>query len=82
MAVWQDRNQNGVADPGEVVPVEDFGIAAIAVKANATCEGVPCRSDGIRMRTGEMLPSFDWMPNASGKELTLNKMPTGFYGLQ
>jgi hypothetical protein len=47
---------NGISDPGEVVPAEQFGIAEIAV-----------RGRGITLRDGTVLPMFDWVPQGSHK---------------
>ena len=30
LAIWHDRNTNGVADPGEVRPVTSWGIVALS----------------------------------------------------
>jgi hypothetical protein len=54
IAVWRDANGNGVSDPGEVIPAEQFGIVEIAV-----------RGGGITLRDGTVLPMFDWIPQGS-----------------
>jgi hypothetical protein len=54
IAVWRDANGNGVSDPGEVIPAEQFGIAEIAV-----------RGGGITLRDGTVLPMFDWVPQGT-----------------
>jgi hypothetical protein len=61
LSVWFDRNQNGRSDPGEVVPVEQVGIEAIRVRADSR-EGSSWKSSqGIRMRDGSFLPTWDWV---------------------
>jgi hypothetical protein len=55
IAVWRDRNQNGVSDPGEVVPAADAGIVRIATHATSG-ERNP---RGVITRGGA-LPSLDW----------------------
>ena len=54
IAVWRDANGNGVSDPGEVIPAEQFGIVEIAV-----------RGGEITLRDGTVLPMFDWIPQGS-----------------
>ncbi len=60
LAVWFDRNSNGVVDSGEVVPVEQLGIEAIATHALSEQNGSPCNMCGLRMRDGRRLPTYDW----------------------
>lgn len=61
IAVWIDRNGNGVSDPGEVVPVESFGIRSIRVRATSTEDGCPANRDGLVMADGRVLPTYDWI---------------------
>jgi hypothetical protein len=62
VAVWRDRNENGVSDPGEVVPVESIGILRIAAHAHAVQAGVPFNPQGIHLNNGTTVPTYDWMP--------------------
>src|SRR5262249_44437266 len=52
LAVWFDRNSNAVSDPGEVVPIEQLGIAAISCRATSEEDGCPANHDGLRMADG------------------------------
>lgn len=61
IAVWRDRNSNGVSDPGEVQPVVTAGVAAIAVQATSEVDGMPANSQGLRMQSGAILPTYDWI---------------------
>jgi hypothetical protein len=61
IAVWVDRNGNGISDPGEVVPVEQLGIRAIRVRATSTEDGCPANREGIVMADGRVLPTYDWI---------------------
>jgi hypothetical protein len=49
IAVWQDRNGNGISDRGEVVPATSRGIVEIAVTPNSG-EVAPWNAAGIRWR--------------------------------
>src|SRR5258708_26170515 len=57
LALWFDRNQNGIADPGEVIPIEQAGIEALAVTADAGL----MNPSGVRMKDGRVLPTWDWV---------------------
>ncbi len=67
IAVWQDRNQNGLSDVGEVMPVEKSGITEIAVKSSGKVNGVPAQRCGL-VRNGKWLPTYDWTPTSLAKE--------------
>lgn len=62
LAVWFDRNGNGVSDPGEVVPVRALGIVGIAARADGTDHDVPCNRQGVWLRNGTTAATFDWTP--------------------
>jgi hypothetical protein len=61
IALWFDRNQNGVSETGEVIGIEDAGVDALAVFANG-CDGQsPMNSHGARLKDGRLLPTWDWV---------------------
>lgn len=62
IAVWFDRNGNGVSDPGEVVSLASLSIQRIAVHSAGTTDGVPANPHGIQLRDGSSLATFDWTP--------------------
>lgn len=65
IAAWFDRNSNGMSDPGEVTPVAHLGIVGIAVQASGRLvTGEPFAAEGIEMRHGRRVPTYDWMPEA------------------
>jgi hypothetical protein len=61
LALWFDRNQNGVCDPGEVVPMEQSGVEALAVRASGWDGESPMNANGVRMKDGNILPTWDWV---------------------
>lgn len=61
VAVWRDRNSDGVSDPGEVQPVTTVGVSGIAVTATSEVDGMPANSNGLRMQSGAVLPTYDWI---------------------
>jgi hypothetical protein len=62
LAVWRDRNGNGIADPGEVVPLSQFGITRVAVRAIGRSGGALFNPRGLQRRDGTLLPTYDWAP--------------------
>jgi len=74
LAVWFDRNQNGVSDPGEVMPIEATGIEALRVTSDAR-EGDSFRSStGLLFRNGSTLPTWDWVTSPIGDLTTLPRV--------
>jgi hypothetical protein len=72
LAVWRDRNTNGISEPGEVLPAQSLGIESIAASATEKTNGVPCNTQGIRLKSGAVLPTYDWTPT-EGKAPALAK---------
>jgi hypothetical protein len=68
IAVWFDRNSDGISDPGEVVPVEEMGIERLAARATTTVGGCPANRTGLRLRDGRILPTYDWIPDPEVQE--------------
>jgi hypothetical protein len=61
LAVWFDRNSNGVSEPGEVTPVEDLGITGIATAATSSDGAAPMNAHGLFLQDGRVLPTWDWI---------------------
>jgi hypothetical protein len=61
IAVWFDRDSDGVSDRGEVVPVEELGIAALATESTLTLGASPANLCGVEMKDGRVLPTYDWV---------------------
>ncbi len=61
IAVWRDKNGNGVSDRGEVIPLSRLGIARISVKALQGGDGVFWNPKGIVKRDGTAVPTYDWI---------------------
>jgi hypothetical protein len=62
LAVWRDGNSNGVADKGEVLPVQKLGIRRLAAHATVTSSGVPAHPYGLELNDSRRLPTYDWTP--------------------
>ncbi len=61
LAVWRDTNANAASDPGEVVAVSEAGIESIECAATHACDGMPVNLNGLKLRDGRVLPTYDWV---------------------
>ncbi len=64
LAVWQDSNQNGVAEPREVNSVSSVGIAGLKTSYDARAGQSLVSLRGLRMSDGRIIPSYDWVTSA------------------
>ncbi|MCA9295547.1 MAG: hypothetical protein KC983_03500 [Phycisphaerales bacterium] len=64
LSVWFDRNQNGVADAGEVQPVGELSIEALSCRVTSTECGMPMSRGGVHLTNGETRDSYDWIATA------------------
>jgi hypothetical protein len=61
LAIWNDRNCDGVSEPGEVTPVEELGIEVISCSSQVDANGMHWNSAGVIMTNGTMRASYDWI---------------------
>lgn len=61
LAVWQDRNSNGVSDADEVTAIEKTPIVGLSVKLQSYDGDAPTHEQGVRLRHGVTLPTYDWI---------------------
>jgi hypothetical protein len=61
LAVWTDRNGNGVSDAGEVMSLESAGVEGISTRRTDTDGLSPMNRMGIRMKDGRVVGSWDWV---------------------
>ena len=61
LALWQDRNGDGVSAPGEVCPVEAFGITAISCSTESNSGGMVWNPHGMTFDDGTSRPTYDWI---------------------
>ena len=64
IAVWFDRNANGVTDADELVSLESLGIAAVATRATGHDGASPMCSAGLKLEDGRIVPTYDWIAPA------------------
>lgn len=64
LALWRDGNGNGVSDPGEVVPVEEWGVRSLSCRADGRdTDGLSARA-GVVFEIGGVAvarPMWDWV---------------------
>ncbi|MBX3113456.1 MAG: hypothetical protein KF836_02730 [Fimbriimonadaceae bacterium] len=65
ISVWHDRNSNAASEPGEVVPATLWGIQAIRTTYDSNSRDALTSNNGIVMRGGQTLPTYDWIPVSS-----------------
>ncbi len=61
LAVWFDRDSDGVSNAGEVVPIEKTAIASLATKSTSRQGRSPANEAGLVMSDGRVLPTYDWV---------------------
>ena len=61
LSVWFDRDSDGHATAGEVTPLDETAITAIAVTATSQDGIHPTNPRGLTLRDGRTLPTWDWM---------------------
>ena len=59
IALWQDLNSNGKSEPGEVKSLSSFGIVSLSVNAMRNSDGILASKQGVCLRDGSTLPSYD-----------------------
>jgi hypothetical protein len=64
LAVWFDRNTNGLSERGEVAPIEqafDGRIRSLGTRPDGEELGGPFHSRGLILDDGQALPTYDWI---------------------
>jgi hypothetical protein len=62
LAIWQDKNGDGICDPGEVKSLAEWGIAALSCRYQidfAHPDRIPFSPMGVRFRDGATRASYD-----------------------
>jgi hypothetical protein len=66
LSLWRDENSNGVSEPGEVLPANVHGVAALSVNGRPARPGLITAPNGVRFEDGRTRPLYDWTPGLSG----------------
>jgi hypothetical protein len=62
LAIWHDRNTNGISEPGEVKPLAEYGITSISCRWERDTshpDGIAYSPEGITFRDGTTRPTYD-----------------------
>lgn len=81
LAIWRDRNQNGVSEKGEVSPLAAHGIAALSC-AYQLGDGVDVAAysaRGVVLGDGTTRPSYDVILRSVGQPVTLTAPEQGTF---
>ena len=61
LAVWFDRDQDGISDKSEVTPIAELPIAGLSVRPMSRDGDSPMHPAGLRLIDGRSLPTYDWL---------------------
>lgn len=70
LALWHDRNRDGVSDRGEVRPVADHDIVALSTRYEhdaAHPDEIAWSREGVTFNSGEVRPTYDLVLRTSRK---------------
>ena len=62
LAIWRDRNRNGLSEPGEVQPLNAWGIVSLSCEYDIDAthpDEIPFSPRGVTFRDGSSRPTFD-----------------------
>ena len=59
LALWHDKNSNGVSEPGEIAPLSLYGISALSTRYEKLSDGTPASRNGVRLDDGSTRNSYD-----------------------
>lgn len=62
LAIWRDRNRNGISEPGEVRPLEHWGIVGLSCRYQRDAghpDHMAFAAKGVLLRDGSTRPSYD-----------------------
>lgn len=62
LALWRDANTNGISEPGEVRPLRDWNIVALACHGETVAPHLMANPRGLRLADGRTRPTYDWSP--------------------
>jgi len=81
LAIWHDRDSDGISDPGEVGPVSAYGVLALSCRYEQGdgVRFVAVSPRGVRLANGRTRPSYDiWLRPTDPRTLT-NLLPSSFF---
>lgn len=70
LALWRDADGDGRSDPGEVRPLEDWGVVALSTARSTHPLGFPYNPEGVILEDGRRRASYDWILPAVPTEVS------------
>ena len=67
LAIWQDKNANGISEPGEIKTLAQSNITALNVSAKRDAAGLLWNSKGVVLKNGTTLASYDVVLKTTNK---------------
>ena len=61
LALWHDKNANGVSDKGEVRPVAAWSIVSLGYRYKRHSDDAWISKNGVTFANGKMRPTYDWV---------------------
>ncbi len=61
LALWFDRNSNGISDPGEVIAIEKSPVESVSTQSLSQTGESPSNPLGLHLKDGRALPTYDWV---------------------
>jgi len=61
LALWHDRNTNGISDSGEVTPIDQTAIQSLATRQTGKYGIHPMNLAGVTLKDGSTRPTWDWV---------------------
>lgn len=61
LALWEDRDNNGISAPDEVIPLAVAGVTALSTESVRHESGIPYSPSGVGFLDGSFRPTYDWM---------------------
>jgi hypothetical protein len=59
LALWRDADRDGVSDPGEVRPLQAWGIVGLSCQSEPHRSGIRWAPGGVRFADGSQRPCYD-----------------------
>jgi len=75
LAVWFDRDSDGVSDAGEVVAIGETPIVSLATKSTCWEDRSPANPAGLTLSDGRVLPTYDWVTEPVTGSSVLGERP-------
>lgn len=66
LAIWNDRNSDGVSDCGEVLPIQSLGIQSISCASQVGANGLRWNPNGVTFTNAHSRPTYDWIATSDG----------------